>query len=76
MKDLVDPKEPMEQLELRVIGVPLELLVPQDLLESFLSFHLTSYSREMPLHHQDQKEKPEEMLSVNKPDLKRIAMLI
>jgi hypothetical protein len=54
----------------------LDNLDPQDLLESFLSSHLTSFSRETPLHLQDQKEKPEEMPSSNKPDLKRTAMLI
>ena len=75
-KDPADPREPMEQLDRRETGVPLVNLDPQDLLESFLSFHLTSFSRETPLHLQDQKEKPEEMPSANKPDLKRTAMLI
>lgn len=76
LKDPADPREPMEQLDRRETGVPLDKLDPQDLLESFLSFHLTSSSRETPLHLQDQKEKPEEMPSLNKPDLKRTAMLI
>lgn len=76
LKGLVDQKEPMEQLDQRVIGVPLEHLDPLDLLESFLCFPLISSSREMLLHHQDQKERPEEMPSVNKQDLRRIAMLI
>jgi len=66
----------MEQLDQRETEVPLDNLDHQDLLESFLSSHLTSFSRETPLHLQDQKEKPEEMPSSNKPDLKRTAMLI
>lgn len=76
LKDPVDPREPMEQLDRRETEVPLDKLDPQDLLVSFLSSHLTSFSRETPLHPQDQKEKPEEMPSSNKPDLKRTAMLI
>jgi len=76
LKGLVDPREPTEQLDQRVIGVHQELLDPLDLLESFLFFPLISSSRETLLHHKDQKERPEEMPSVSKQDLRRIAMLI
>lgn len=76
LKGLVDPREPTEQLDQRVIGVHQELLDPLDLLESFLFFPLISSSRETLLHHQDQKERPEEMPSVSKQDLRRIATLI